>query len=70
MSKTPEQLAIETCTVAGPTMMFYIPKNNWEWSFHKSFQMRVQTQHAPCLIHRMMQKLILGIHWRAANENT
>jgi hypothetical protein len=55
-------------TVAGPTMTFHIPKNKWEWSFHKSFQMRVETQHAPCLFHRIMQKWLIGIYWRKVKD--
>ena len=44
--------------------MFEIPKSEWEWSFHKSFNFRVQTNHAPCFLHRLMQKWVLGVHWR------
>ena len=41
-----------------------LPKNIWEWSFHKSFMVRVQTQHAPCWLHRIIQRHVLGIYWR------
>jgi hypothetical protein len=48
----------------GGASVFETPKNTWEWSFHKSFQMRVQSQHAPSFLHRTMQKWFLGIYWR------
>jgi hypothetical protein len=48
----------------GMPVMFNLPKNKWEWSFGKSFQVRVQAQHAPCLFHRIMQKWLIGIYWR------
>lgn len=69
MSKTFEDgWTTETFTVAGPSVAFHIPKNKFEWSFHECFTSRVQTEHAPCLFYRIMQKWILGIHWRKVTD--
>lgn len=42
-----------------------VPERNWEWCLNGEWNsIRFQAASAPCLIHRVMQRLLLGIVWR------
>jgi len=41
------------------------PKANWQWCLNGDwFSVTFNATNAPCLLHRIAQRWILGIHWR------
>jgi len=41
----------------------------WAWCFNGDWHsLTVQTESAPCWFHRLMQRWVLGIHWRKIKE--
>lgn len=40
------------------------PKAEWAWSFTPDFSFQVQQHKAPNWFHRLMLRVVFGIHWR------
>jgi len=46
-----------------------VPKYTWQWCFNDRWDgIIVNVEKPVCWFHRVMQRLILGIHWRKIEE--
>jgi hypothetical protein len=42
----------------------YVPKHQWQWCLNGDWQTIFNSAKSPNAFNRLMQKWILGIHWR------
>jgi len=48
-----------------PPVFYEQPKYTWQWCFNEDWNsITVNVVKPPCLLHRIAQRWILGIHWR------
>ena len=59
---------MDTNKIKGHEFVRRPPNYTWRWCFNGDHNFMVYVVKPPCLFYRLMQRLILNIHWEKIDE--